>query len=114
MLCRAVAGAAAARRQGDEGQRGTSGPRALGVRRLGVWAGDREGQMRSHRPKGHLGPEGDMGTEAQGCRTVTCEVRRVTREVRQRSEVRGWRIIKCGTEGARGDRGRAASKSGFA
>jgi len=42
--------------------------------------------MRSRRPEGHLGPEGDMGTEGQGCRTVTCEVRRVTREVRQRSE----------------------------
>ena len=36
--------------------------------------------MRSRRP------EGDMGTEGQGCRTVTCEVRRVTREVRQRLE----------------------------
>ena len=63
MRGRAVAGAAAARRQGDEGRRGTSGPRALGVRRSGVWAGDREGRMRSCRPEGHLGPEGDRGTE---------------------------------------------------
>ena len=36
MLCRAVVGTAAAHRQGDEGQRGTSGPRALGVWRSGV------------------------------------------------------------------------------
>src|SRR5882672_3847139 len=86
MLCGAVAGATAARRQGDEGRRGTSGPRALGVRRSGVWAGDREGRMRSHGPEGHLGPEGDIGTEVQGCRTVTCEVQRVTMEVRQSSE----------------------------
>src|SRR5882672_7716676 len=42
--------------------------------------------MRSCGPKGHLGPEGDMGTEGQGCRTVTCKVQRVTREVRQRLE----------------------------
>src|SRR5882724_9029534 len=104
MLCGAVAGAAAARRQGDEGRRGTSGPRALGVRRSGVWAGDREGWMRSH------GPEGDIGTEVQGCRTVTCEVRRVTREVRQRSEDGG--SLSAG-QGARGDRGQAVSKSGF-
>ena len=61
MLCRAVAGAAAACRQGDVGWRGTSGLRALGVWRSGVWAGDREGQMMS------CGPEGDIGTEVQGC-----------------------------------------------
>ena len=64
VLCGAVAGTAAARRQGNEGQRGTSGPRALGVQRSGV-RGQRSGD------EGPCGP--DAGTitgrrQRSGCR----------------------------------------------
>ena len=64
MLCGAVAGTAAAHRQGDEGQRGTLGPQALGVQRSGV-----RGQRSED--EGPCGP--DVGTitghrQRLGCR----------------------------------------------
>ena len=58
MLCGAVAGTTAARRQGDEGRRDTSGPRALGVQRSGA-------RGRRSEDEGPCGP--DAGT-VTGCR----------------------------------------------
>jgi len=122
VLCGAVVGTTAARRQGDEGQRGTSGPWALGVQRSGVrgqrlgmrgvevgslGSGDRGGLGSDEVPQARGGHR-NRGTEVQGC-----NLRGFGGDQEGQTEVRGHRITECGLEGVQGDRGRIVLKPGF-